>query len=131
GRMKRLLSFSLVASIAFLARVASAQTLDQAVQNDLTLDMVIDGFNSPTSARWLPDGRLVIIEQGGDVYVWTGAGQPHLAGHFNVTQVAGEQGLLGLAVDPQFATSNRLYFYYSLSGSAISMRHRVAYATID
>ena len=117
--MPTMLRLSLIASITLCASAASAQTLDQAVAQDLTLTAVLQSLNGPTAARWLPDGRLVYIEQGGGIYVWTGSGMPTLAGSIPVTQTAGEQGLLGLGVDPMFATSNRLYFYYSLSGSPI------------
>ena len=71
-----------------------------------------------TDFRWLPDGRIVIITKSGTVSVRpAGGGSLVQAGTFSV-DTASEKGLLGVAVDPQFATNQRLYFYYSANGAA-------------
>ena len=108
---------------------AFAQTL---VPSDLTFSVFQGGLNSPSAAEFLPDGRLVIIQLGGGIRVRPAAGGALInAGTIPVVTSIGEQGLLGLAIDPQFATSNRLYFYYSEPGSPDTNRHRVAWTTIN
>jgi glucose/arabinose dehydrogenase len=90
----------------------------------------VSGMGEVTDFRRLPDGRLVIITRTGTAYVRAaGGGAPVEAGVFSV-DTESEKGLLGLAVDPQFATNQRLYFYYSAGGSAPvpgsdANRHRV------
>jgi MYXO-CTERM domain-containing protein len=107
---------------------ASAQQLGP---TDLVFERPVTGLNNPSAAEFLPDGRLVIIELGGRIRVRpAGGGNLINAGQIQVTTTI-EKGLLGLAVDPEFATSNRLYFYYSASNGSPEDRHRVAWATID
>lgn len=101
------------------------QALDTAVENDLSLTTYVSNLNVPVGAKFLPDGRLVIIEQfSGNIRLWNGT-QLTTIGNISV-QTSGERGLLGLAVDPEFATSRRLYFYFSAGGA-----QRVGYALMD
>lgn len=130
GSTARALSIATAIASTSTAR-AQEDHLDPAFATDLVLTKVVGGLTSPTSARWLPDGRLVITEQLGAVYVWTGTGAPALAGTMPVAQTGGETGLLGLAVDPLFSASQRLYFYYSAEDGTTPDRHRVAWATLD
>jgi glucose/arabinose dehydrogenase len=111
--------------------VALAQNIDPGVANELTLTRVVMGLSEPTAAEFLPDGKLVIIERGGGIKVWTGSGDPINAGTVPVDSSFGERGLLGLAIDPAYSTSNRIYFYYSAAGSPANDRNRVAWATLD
>lgn len=105
--------------------VSAQQALDTAVENDLSLTTYVENLSVPTSAKFLPDGRLVITEQfSGNIRLWNGT-QLETIGTVSV-QTSGERGLLGVAVDPEFATSRRLYFYYSAGGA-----QRVGYAVMD
>ena len=125
----RTLSSILALLLTVWPSLAPAQSLDPEA-TDLTLELFQDGLFGPTAMEFLPDGRLVIVEQPGSIKVRPAAGGALIdAGQLPV-EAGGEQGLLGLAVDPEFATSNRLYFYYSKAGTPDSNRHRVGYATI-
>jgi MYXO-CTERM domain-containing protein len=109
-----------------------AATAQRVVPRDLVLNTVARGLNAPTAAAELPDGRLVIIQQNGGIRVRPAAGGALInAGTIAVDRGHPERGLLGLAVDPQFATSNRLYVYYSAPNSPTNDRNRVAWTTID
>ena len=68
-----------------------------------------------TDFQFLPDGRLVMIVKGGQVIVRKTDATLAAAGSFPVS-VTSEQGLLGMAVHPSFASNNTLFFYYSASG---------------
>lgn len=115
-------------------REAHADTLASGPAADtLSLTQFVDdaaGLNSPTAAEFLPDGRLIIIEVGGRIKVRLTNGTIVDAGVVPV-DLAGERGLLGLAIDPLFDTTHRLYFYYSQAGAPSTNRHRVAYAVFD
>jgi MYXO-CTERM domain-containing protein len=95
----------------------------------------VTGVPLVTDFRWLPDGRMVIVRKSGQVVVRTTAGANVAAGSFPV-DTGSEKGLLGVEVDPAFATTNRLFFYYSRSGSAPTDpgtdldRHRVVSITL-
>lgn len=126
----RTTALSLAGAMLLLPCLAHAQDfLDPAVENDLDLSMVVSGFALPTAAEFLPDGRLLIIEKGGDFKLWDGNMLENV-GHVDVETVS-EQGLIGLAIDPMFAQTGRVYFYYSKAGTPGGNRHRVAYAVMD
>ena len=66
--------------------------------------------------RFLPDGRVIVIEKSGLIKLF-----PNIATN-TFTQVADlrtevhnfwDRGLLGLAVDPNFATNNFIYVLYT------------------
>lgn len=120
------LSSCLALGLTF-ASPAFGDNLEQGVSNDLELDLVLQqGLNVPTGGAFLPDGRLLITEQySGDVLLWDGNNPPATVGTVSV-ETGSERGLLGIAVDPQFATSNRIYFYYSQGGA-----QQVGYAIMD
>jgi len=62
------------------------------------------GFNGPTAMEFAPDGRLFVLEQGGNVKLVQTGGTTFTALHLTVDS-AGERGLLGIAFDPSFAAN--------------------------
>jgi glucose/arabinose dehydrogenase len=90
----------------------------------------VSGVSELTDFRWLPDDRMVLIAKNGAVWVRPAAGGAVVAaGSFAVDQNS-EKGLLGVAVDPQFATNSRLYFYYSAASGTSADKHRVVVRTL-
>jgi uncharacterized protein (TIGR03382 family) len=94
----------------------------------------VTGVPAVTDFRWLPDGRMVIVRKSGQVHVRTTTGTLVAAGSFSV-DTGSEKGLLGVEVDPAFATNSRLFFYYSRSGTGTDPgtdtdRHRVVSITL-
>lgn len=94
----------------------------------------VTGVAQVTDFRFLPDGRMVIVRKSGEVHVRTAAGTLVDAGTFTVDSTS-EKGLLGVEVDPAFATTNRLFFYYSRGATATDPgtdldRHRVVSVTL-
>jgi len=75
----------------------------------------ITGLQNPTAMAFAPDGRLFVTEQAGAVRVITAEGQL-LSTPFLVTtnmRSDEERGLLGIAFDPNFATNNYIYIFYT------------------
>lgn len=100
------------------ASPAKALTLASAAATDFDAKVVADSLNNPTDVAELPDGRFVVIEREGGVKVFTPGMDDPVAGTIMVNKAnnqlaAGEQGLLGVVVDPDFATNQFLYFYVS------------------
>jgi glucose/arabinose dehydrogenase len=86
------------------------------------------GFgNVPTAMAFAPDGRLFVTEQGGAVrVVKNGAllSQPFVT----VPTVAdGERGLLGIAFDPDFASTGWVYLYYTSTATGEAHNRIVRY----
>ena len=64
-----------------------------------------------------PDGRVFFAERAGDVKVFRPDTQSTVvAGHVDVF-TGQENGLLGLALDPAFATNNWIYLFYAAPGT--------------
>jgi glucose/arabinose dehydrogenase len=77
----------------------------------------ISGLSAPTAMEIAPDGRIFVCQQGGQLRVIkNGALLPTPFVTISVDQ-AGERGLLGIAFDPNFASNNFLYVYYTVSTS--------------
>ena len=76
-------------------------------------------FSSPILVTHSPDGtnRMFVVEQGGTVKVFPN--DPNVASARTFLDISGriraggEEGLLGLAFAPDYATSRRFYVYYS------------------
>jgi glucose/arabinose dehydrogenase len=85
-------------------------------------DSLVVSQLEPTDLAFLPDGKLVVITKGGGVRVYgtSDSGQtytpltPGWAIHLG-SRICWqkERGLLGVAVDPNFAANRYLYFYYT------------------
>src|SRR5437660_1060384 len=79
--------------------------------------VVATGLSAPTTMAEAPDGRIFVCEQGGTLRVIRG-GQL-LAAPFVSLNVdsTNERGLLGVALDPNFANNSYVYVYYTVPGS--------------
>jgi len=78
---------------------------------------VITGLSRATSLATLPDGRWLVTEQNGRLrVVKNNQLLPTPAVSVNVDPV-GERGLLGVAVDPAFASNNYVYVYFTVPGT--------------
>jgi glucose/arabinose dehydrogenase len=69
---------------------------------------------NPLALAAAPDGRVFYIERTGEVRVWLpDSGRVVEAAALDVS-LEGENGLLGIALDPAFADNGWIYLYYSL-----------------
>ena len=76
---------------------------------------VATGLSNPTAMAFAPDGRLFVCLQGGQLRVIKNGAL--LATPFLSVAVdaSGERGLLGVAFDPNFATKQFVYIYYTVN----------------
>jgi len=96
------------AVLAFIS--LSAQALDTVT--------VTRGLQNPWGLAFLPDGRMLVSERPGRLRVVSADGQAGeaLAG-LPAVDARGQGGLLGVAVDPQFAANAYVYWSYAEAGS--------------
>src|SRR3954451_12694011 len=97
-------------------------TLDDDTQNPMELDVA-------------PDGRVFYIERDGRLQIWSPTTQQTVtAGTIPVT-LSQENGLLGLQLAPDFATSHWVYLFYSQlpdsTGTQVVSRFKVNGDTLD
>jgi glucose/arabinose dehydrogenase len=110
----------------FGAAAQAASTFDPALVND---EFVIGGMSQAVAADWLPDGRMVVLTKPGSVYVVNTATETKSL-LYTIPDVdsRGESGALDIVVDLSFATSHRLYVYYSANSDS---RLRIAKLEVD
>lgn len=79
-------------------------------------DTLIASLTAPTAVAFAPDGRMLITLQGGALRVYANGAllaTPALTIPASSICSGFERGLLGVAVDPDFATNNYVYLYYT------------------
>ena len=99
-------------------------SVSQPPTGDLQLQSVISGLNFPVGMALAPDGRVFFNERlTGKIRIINQQWQlvPTQFCQLTIT-TTGEQGLLGLALDPNFATNKFVYVYHSASNP---LRNRV------
>jgi len=104
-----------VAALLFLSGVFSSLTA--ATLPAGFVETQISGLSGPTAMEFAPDGRLFVCLQGGNLRVIKNGvllPTPFLT---LTVDSAGERGLLGVTFDPNFATNNFVYVYYTVPGS--------------
>jgi glucose/arabinose dehydrogenase len=93
---------------------ASVVTLPRTVPSGF-VQTTVANVAAPTAIEVLPDGRMVVLEQGGRVRITRRAGvlRPRSALTLPNICSGGERGLLGFTHDPTFATNGFVYVYYT------------------
>jgi len=99
-------------------------SVSQPPAGDLTLQSVLPGLNFPVGLSLAPDGRVFFNERlTGKIRIINQQWQLVPTEFCQIAIAAsGEQGLLGLTLDPDFATTHFVYVYHSASGP---LRNRV------
>ena len=92
----------------------------------LPLTLVQDGFSRPVFVTNAGDARLFVVEQDGLIKIIGGGTFLDLTGV--VTQGGDEQGLLGLAFDPNYATNGLFYVDYTRvsDGATVIAEYKVS-----
>ena len=83
-----------------------------------TRTVVVSGLVNPTAMALVPDGRILICEQGGSLRVAKGGALLATPLLTLPVDASGERGLLGVTVDPAFAANGFVYVYYTATTPA-------------
>ena len=99
-------------------------SVSQPPAGDLTLQSVLPGLNFPVGLSLAPDGRVFFNERlTGKIRIINQQWQLVPTEFCQIAiATSGEQGLLGLTLDPDFSTNHFVYVYHSASGP---LRNRV------
>ena len=111
----------------------SSNTNPPSQNSQLAFTQTATGFTQPLLVTHAGDGsnRLFIVERGGSIKVLKNGAilpAPFLDLASRITVSDGEQGLLGLAFSPNYATNGEFYVNYSLAadGATVVARFRVS-----
>jgi glucose/arabinose dehydrogenase len=95
------------------------------------------GLSAPWDLAFLPDGAMLltercaglsIVRQGVRTRLFGPAGSQTVAADFFC---AGQSGMLGVAVDPEFAVGNRFVYVFMASNATTPRRNRVVRLTLN
>lgn len=111
---------AVVAALAILILGAPDRASAGTVPIGFTDLSMVPDLNAPVGLTFLPDGRLLVIEQGAATVQLVKFGVVNTATPIltvpEVETTGGEQGLLGIAVDPGWPLRPYLYFHYDHVG---------------
>src|SRR5882672_6802243 len=89
---------------------------------NFTESQIASGLTNPTAMAFAPDGRLFVCQQGGQLRVIKNGSLLTTPFVTVTTDSAGERGLLGVTFDPNFATNQFVYVYYTATTPATHNR---------
>lgn len=92
---------------------SKAKTVRAPEENRFTKTVLDFNLDEPTEMTILPDGQIIFIERKGAVKLYTPAdGKVNVINTFSVGTKF-EDGMIGITADPNFATNNWIYIFYS------------------
>jgi glucose/arabinose dehydrogenase len=103
---------ALACACGLLSAPASLATVPSGFQDTVA----IDGLREPTTFRFAPDGRIFVAEKPGRILVFDNADDPTPTVFADLRKQifdAGDRGLLGMVLDPDFPARPYVYALYS------------------
>jgi glucose/arabinose dehydrogenase len=107
---------TLLAAIAALLLIPGTAAAEPALPPGFQDEVVFDGLEQPTNFRFAPDGRVFVAEKPGRIKVFDDLEDttPTLFADLRGSVYDnGDRGLLGLELDPDFASNGRVYALYT------------------
>lgn len=106
------------ASLASAPRAAAQVNAgEQKGETNLPFTMTqVATFNLPWRIAFLPDGRMLVTEKVGPVWLVTQKGEKTPIANAPAVLARGQGGMLGVYTSPNFATDNYVYLTYSEPG---------------
>jgi glucose/arabinose dehydrogenase len=81
-------------------------------------EVLATGFNLPTNIEFLPDGRMLVVELAGKIWVlpppYTTPDPTPFLQITNIGSAGVQQGIFDIALDPAFTTNHYYYVFYTL-----------------
>ncbi|MBV9595757.1 MAG: PQQ-dependent sugar dehydrogenase, partial [Chloroflexi bacterium] len=113
------------ADLAVTRARARAQS-DWLIDKNLSLAPVIKGLKEPTFVAWPPDGtrRMFVLERDGRVRIADADGTLHPTPFLDIsnnTSTSTEEGLLGLAFDPNYTQNGYMYIDYTANDASVNV----------
>lgn len=104
---------------SLLALLLAVLAAGSSAQDGFVISNAVTGLNAPTCVTFAPDGRLFVGEKGGAVKVYQNGS---LLSTFTTIACStnSERGVLGIALDPNFATNRFVYVYYTTNNLSLS-----------
>jgi glucose/arabinose dehydrogenase len=115
--MKKLANAVLLLALASTSVDAQINAGDQKPEPILPFTMTeVATFNLPWRIAFLPDGRMLITEKVGPLWLVTQQGAKTPVSNVPAVLSQGQGGMLGVFVSPHYATDHNVYLTYSEPG---------------
>jgi glucose/arabinose dehydrogenase len=115
--MKVLTSAALLLTMVSATAQAQVNAGDKKAEATMPFTMTqVATFNLPWRIAFLPDGRMLITEKVGPVWLVTPDGQKTPVANAPAVLAQGQGGMLGVYVSPKYATDHSVYLTYSEPG---------------
>jgi glucose/arabinose dehydrogenase/PKD repeat protein len=99
-------------------KLSSAVNVNVSNTSSFQNEILATGFNLPTAIKFLPDGRMLVVELQGTIKVlpppYTTPDPTPFLQLTNVGSAGVQQGVYDIALDPNFATNHFYYIFYTL-----------------
>lgn len=117
-RLLWIVALAVIFDVGGACRRNSVYAADPPVaSDDFVVTTFVDGLDDPVAMAVAPDGRVFVTEKAGRIRVVTrGAVLDPPFAEIEV-HVDGESGLLGIALDPDYASNRYVYVFASVSSS--------------
>src|SRR5476649_497728 len=127
--MKTLAKTALLLSLVSTQAGAQINAGDQKPEASLPFNMAqVTTFNLPWRLAFLPDGRMLITEKVGPLWLVTQQGMKRPVLNYPAVLYGGQGGMLGVYASPNYATDQTIYLTYSepgtlggISGSSLAL----------
>jgi glucose/arabinose dehydrogenase len=115
--MMKLAKAALLLILMSTAAWAQVNAGEQKPEASLPFNMTtVATFTLPWRLAFLPDGRMLITEKVGPVWLVSQQGQKILVGNTPSVYWQGQNGMLGVFISPQSATDQSIYLTYAEPG---------------
>jgi glucose/arabinose dehydrogenase len=110
---------ALLLTLASAAVWAQVNAGDQKPEASMPFNMsTVTTFNLPWRLAFLPDGRMLITEKVGPVYLVTQQGQKITIANTPPVYYQSQNGMLGVYISPRYATDQNIYLTYAEPGGS-------------
>ncbi|RJP49860.1 MAG: hypothetical protein C4583_11670 [Anaerolineaceae bacterium] len=133
---KLFLFVALVAVLASATSVTRAAGVRYAVPKNVTFETVVSGLDDPVFVTHAGDGsnRLFVVQRVGQILIYKNDAlnaAPFLDVSTLISLTSGEQGLLGLAFDPDYDVNGTFYIVYTAASYAVTLARYTVSADPD
>ena len=116
--MKQVALTALILTLASAQSTAQVNAGAQASDTNLPFNVAqVATFNLPWRLDFLPDGRMLVTEKVGPVWLVTQQGVKRPVLNTPAVMYGGQGGMLGVYVSPNYATDHCIYLTYSEPGT--------------
>ena len=101
--------------------ISVKQPTEEGISSEFELEILVENLDTPWAIDFLPNGNMIFTERPGRVSIFDfDSREIRIVANIDVSEIS-ESGLLGIAIDPNYANNHFVYVYYtSNNGNQVS-----------